>query len=383
MHEAFAAPRLKRVLVLVATVNMGGAEIQALRNCEVLLQAGHRVTLVTVFKTDKDFFADYLRALLVRYPGLEHASLLDYVPPPTVNWRTGLHKLTSGMPRLRKMLVSRQFDVLYTRSWPCSMLAWLAQLGLRHGPRLIFNEENSLRHNPSKLKGLLRLFLLNRAHAWLVPCHGLYKEAIALQVAPDRGDVLPNIVRMPEAFEPPDTEGRSLQIGFLGRLEAQKGLERLSDVLERVALAGGRFHVRIGGAGSQEAALREDLMARGLSARVTFLGPVRDLAAFFRTVDVLVLTSHYEGFANVLIEANAHGVPVVAMDAPHGPADIVSNGVNGFLVPNGDVVAMAECLRRTPAETFRHMATTSREVAERHFSLEAQAARWARLLSAS
>lgn len=374
---------LRRVLVFVATVHMGGAEIQALRNCEVLLRSGHQVTLVTVFRTERDFYADYLRQLLETYPGFAHTALLTYPPPPVPNLKTGLHKLTAGLYRLRRMITAGGFEVLYTRSWPCSLLAWLAQLGLARKPRLIFNEENSLRHNPSRLKGRLRMFLLNRAQDWLVPCHGLYQEALAMKADAERGDVLPNIVPMPELSAGGQAPGSTLRIGFLGRLEPQKGLERLVEVLARLERKGVDFEFKLAGAGSLDRWFRAEIERHELRPRVRYLGPVRDLAAYFGAIDVLVLTSHHEGFANVLIEANAYGVPVVAMNVPHGPADIVADGINGFLVPDGDVVAMAERLGRTPIEVFRSMGPACREVAARHYSLEAQAARWARLLAVS
>lgn len=69
---------------------------------------------------------------------------------------------------------------------------------------------------------------------------------------------------------------------------------------------------------------------------VQFRGNQKDVLPYLKDAGVLILTSKYEGFGMVLAEAVAQGVPVVSLDCPHGPAEIIENGVNGYLAEDFD-----------------------------------------------
>ena len=75
----------------------------------------------------------------------------------------------------------------------------------------------------------------------------------------------------------------------------------------------------------------------GVSDKVEFAGFKKDPSAYFCTADVFVLSSDYEGFGNVILEALGFGLPVVSTDCPHGPAEILAQGKYGKLVPTNDV----------------------------------------------
>jgi len=77
---------------------------------------------------------------------------------------------------------------------------------------------------------------------------------------------------------------------------------------------------------------------------VAFCGFQQNPFSFMAHSKVFVLSSHWEGFGNVIIEAMACGVPVISTNCPYGPNEIITNGVNGLLVPVGDTDAMAEAI---------------------------------------
>lgn len=83
-----------------------------------------------------------------------------------------------------------------------------------------------------------------------------------------------------------------------------------------------------------------------LSASVTFFEPVQTIQEKYMEASIMVLPSRSEGFGMVLIEAMSCGVPSIAFDCPHGPADIIRDGQDGLLVKNGDIVALADALNR-------------------------------------
>lgn len=84
-----------------------------------------------------------------------------------------------------------------------------------------------------------------------------------------------------------------------------------------------------------------------LAERVIFAGFRSDPTPFYKTADMFVLSSNYEGFGNVIVEAMACGVPVVSTDCPSGPAEILENGRFGQLTPVGDAGALSKAIADT------------------------------------
>ena len=105
----------------------------------------------------------------------------------------------------------------------------------------------------------------------------------------------------------------------------------------------------IAGVGALEAKLKAMAQALGVAARVRFLGWRTDPSALYRAADVCVFPSRYEPLGNVVIQAWAHGLPVVAA-ASQGPQALIEDGRDGLLVPVDDAPALAEGVRRLLAE---------------------------------
>lgn len=97
----------------------------------------------------------------------------------------------------------------------------------------------------------------------------------------------------------------------------------------------------VGDGGGREAllSLAQEL---GVTDRVIFAGFHPDPTPFYKTADLFVLSSNYEGFGNVIVEALATGTPVVSTDCPSGPAEILADGKYGRLVPVGDAEKLAK-----------------------------------------
>ena len=134
----------------------------------------------------------------------------------------------------------------------------------------------------------------------------------------------------------------SARIVTVGSLKAVKNHALLIRAFARVARPDARLMIVGGGArrGALEALARE----LGVNERVIFAGFHPDPTPFYRTADVFVLSSNYEGFGNVIVEALSCGIPVVSTDCPSGPAEILENGRFGRLVPVGDADALAQAI---------------------------------------
>lgn len=132
-------------------------------------------------------------------------------------------------------------------------------------------------------------------------------------------------------------------IGNAGRLVKQKGQEFLIDLAVRLDRAGVDFRIVIAGEGKLQAKLREYARQQGVSDRIMFAGFQRDMRAFMVSLDLFVLTSRWEGFGYVIVEAMMSEKPVVAFDLSSNP-EIIEHNRNGYLVPPFDLDALAEAV---------------------------------------
>lgn len=175
--------------------------------------------------------------------------------------------------------------------------------------------------------------------------------------------------------------GVSRVVVAAGRLSPEKGCDVLIAAAARVLTADRAAGVVLFGDGPERPRLER--MARGLGVTGRFVMPgfTRDLDRVVPWADVLALSSFTEGLPNVLLEASAAGVPVVAT-AVGGTPEVVADGETGYLIPAGDPGALAERVLRLlgDAGQRRRMGDAGRELMRSRFSFEAQAAAYIELL---
>jgi glycosyltransferase involved in cell wall biosynthesis len=131
--------------------------------------------------------------------------------------------------------------------------------------------------------------------------------------------------------------------GFVGRLSEEKGLTYLLEALGRHAPAGGRWRLLVVGDGPRRRELEEGAARAGIADRVVFAGFRSGASPWFSAMDAFVLPSLTEGTPMALLEAMAHRVPVIASAVGGVPA-VLSDRVNGLLVPPGDAGALSQAL---------------------------------------
>lgn len=131
-----------------------------------------------------------------------------------------------------------------------------------------------------------------------------------------------------------------------GRLSKQKGFVRLIPVWKQVAEAHPDWTLRIFGSGYQEDRLRSEIAASGLDGSIHLMGRSTRLYDEMRQASVFVMPSRFEGFPMILLEAMSCGLPPVVYDFPNGARELVTDGVNGRLVPDGDADGMARAVNQ-------------------------------------
>lgn len=248
----------------------------------------------------------------------------------------------------------------------------------RRGVAVIGNEQMHLaRRKPPKQRAIRRT---HRAlDAVVVLTETDRRQYLAALGSQARIVVIPNPVPAP-AGRRSDVSGTAVLAA--GRLTRQKGFDRLIPAFAEIVRQEPDWTLDICGRGSEHDSLQGLIAAHGIAESVRLRGAVRDMGREMEQASIFALSSRWEGFPVVLVEAMSKGLPVVSFDCPTGPADLVEHGKNGLLVADGDREAFAgallELIRDAPQR--RRFGAAAAERAEQ-FSLARIGARWEDLLA--
>lgn len=193
----------------------------------------------------------------------------------------------------------------------------------------------------------MRDFALARAERIVCPSAALRELALGWGVDAARIEVLPNPVQAPVLDDRDELRRRHGLEGptlvFAGRLAPQKSLEVTLEAVRRLQ----GVQLVLAGDGPEAERLRRLAHDLGLDGRVRFLGaqPRDTVLELLRAGDVAVLSSSWENFPHMVVEALAVGTPVIATDTG-GVGEILTDGRNGLLVPKQDPEALAATIRR-------------------------------------
>jgi len=306
---------------------MGGIEKASSNVANELCRRGHEIHLISIFQHAP--FFEVVPEVKVLYPpnNLNKAHLSSV---GTVTW-------------LRRTLRALKPDRVLVYGKFYGAMTALAMLGDKT-PLYLSERSSPFLRWPTKIRLFNQIAFFLRSPQGIISQTKLaeemqrsfYRSDVPFQVIPNSVD--PKFAKVVANGE------REPFILAVGRLNDHlKGFDLLLRALARCT-TGWPLHIAGGTEdGHKLTQLAEEL---GIRERVIFLGKVRNIESLLAKAGLFVIPSRSEGFPNALAEAMVAGVPSIAFDFHTGPRDLIEHNVNGLIVPDGDVEAMAEAIDR-------------------------------------
>ena len=340
-----------RITCIVPTLGGGGAERVMTHLCAGLLARGHEITLLTLNNDVPDFYPVPEGITRVRVQVNRAGDL---------GWWGRLGRMWRLCCVVRR---TKPETVINFRSLFGCWTAWWLRIPF------VFAEHTDIskvRLSKEELKR--RNFILKRAHA-VVVLSEKDKAYIAHHYPAWRAEVIYNPALRAKGSAKEDKphflDGR-YNVLAVGRLTRQKGFDRLLESWNLIRDEFPEWRLSVVGAGEEEANLKSLADTLDVLGSVNFVPPVKNMAAVYAHADVYAMSSRFEGFPMVLLEAMSAGLPAVSFIC-NGPDMIIRDGVDGFLVPQGDTDKLARRLAELMRDETkrREMGEKAKEVSHR------------------
>ncbi len=329
-----------RLLLVISGLGIGGAERVVVSLAEAWHSRGDDVTIFTL--NDSPVFYPLHSGIHRIGAGLASPSkgLLD-----------GIRANLRRMQVLRKFVTECAPDVVIGFMDRTNVLTICATLGLNI-PTIVCEHNDTGQLRIGAIWSLLRLITYPFASVVTFLTANVGQRWRPL--LRERAVVMPNPVVVGEqdgkvSFSHP----RNLIA--VGRLVSQKGFDLLLESFREVASKHKEWGLTILGEGELRPQLEAMVERLGLSSRVSLGGRVENPFAWLRLADLFVMPSRFEGFPCSLCEAMACGLPAISFDCDSGPRDIIREGVDGLLVPPGNVQKLVTAMDELMSNPERRM----------------------------
>lgn len=286
--------------------------------------------------------------------------------------------------RLSQVIEESRPDIIINAH--CPLVTWLLPFSHRSIPKVM-----EIHQSLQGLEVFDRQFMspmARRLHLWSIRwIYQRYDRFVVLTHgdmaawgSPSNARVIPNFANFVDGSHPLGTDCKTQkQILLLARLMPQKRIDLMMQVWALLAKDFPDWHVTVLGEGLSRSELEQLRHRLEIEDSFSMPGEVKEVKQELATSDIFCLTSEYEGFGIVVLEAQQMGLPVVAFRYV-GVDDLITDGENGYVVPFGDVHAYAERLRRlmSSAEERKRLAENGRASVQK-FDKECVMQRWVEL----
>lgn len=352
----------KKIAVLIANLaTPGGAEKVAADLINEFTRCGYEVTLIT-------FEATQQRVLQPKCTRHIHLPL----PSQQGGLMTQVMLLLKRARAFRQLFKQYEFDHIFSfleaANAPCALASQQSILSMHLDPKVMTHKEWLLvKYLYPRVKGVvavsqhMQALLQHRTGLKNLQCIYNPIDTSAIQQ---------------KAQEKPKLVDDEPFIVAVGRLTQQKRFDRLLDAYSHSGITH-QARLVIVGSGDKHHELEQKIETLGLQERVVLAGYQSNPYAYMQRALFLVMSSDHEGYPLTLLEALALQCPIVSVDCPTGPREIVQHEHNGLLTPPQDTTALAKAMQRliTEVELYKHLkANTQQSVVSNDIKLVAQ--RW-------
>lgn len=370
---------MKILYQIHSTYNPGGMERVLLNKVRYLVEEkGWDVTVVTTDQHDRPSFYPFPVVVEMIDLGVNYS---DDNGKPFVKKLMGYFRRRQvHKKRLKGVLQEIRPDVVDC-FYPgeCSFVP-----GLKDGSRKVMElHQSKLFHHQYNRSGLMGL--ADKVRAWMDErlVRKFDRFVVLTQEDMQMWGEMPGIRVIPNAanfIAEKYSDCSAKRVIAVGRLDYQKSFDRLIQVWEKVHQQMPDWRLDIFGQGEWQEMLQGMIDERGLQETVKLNGPTKNIGQEYSESSMIVMSSHYEGFPMVMIEAMACGLPAVSFDFKCGPRDIIKEGENGLVVKDGDIDGLAKTMMTLMRddELRRKMGENAKRVVET-FSEAKVMDKWVRL----
>jgi glycosyltransferase involved in cell wall biosynthesis len=329
-----SSTRSIKVLFIASNLMAGGIQRQLVYLMKGLMERGITVSLLVL---------DPVGEFVDEIPG----GIKVYCPKSSKPKKQPLRGVWK-LKEIIKVVRAEKPDVLYSRHWPTKVPTAFAGRLLKKN--VVFSDGDGLTSwtGVSRMNSYLRNIAFRLADVIVAVSQGVANdfERFSKVKVIHNGLDLEGIEKKSreEVLHPWFNETEPIVVA-VGRLVSQKAFSYL---LEAVKLVNKKIPLRLLmiGDGEFKGDLKKQAEELGIRDKVDFIGVKKNPFAYMARCDLFVLSSLYEGFPNVLVEAMALGLPVISTNCPHGPSEIIEDGRSGILVPVENSQAIAEAMLR-------------------------------------
>lgn len=283
----------------------------------------------------------------------------DLVPEGVRLFDLKAKRTRNSLLPLARYLKKEAPDYLISSLGPQNVIAVLAKMLARSPARVYVTQHNALTREARH--GTVQEKLIPYAYRWVLPradgviavSKGIARDIEASTGFPSsRVNVIYNPAHIEHAPPPPLPEWLHEKrfILSVGRMVQQKAFDDLIRAFGLVHSQIPELNLVIAGVGPQQEQLETLVQSLGLSGYVHFPGFTKFPATYMNAAELFVMSSRFEGFGNVLVEALSAGLPIVSTNCDFGPSEILEDGKYGRLTPVGDVDALATAIEASLAE---------------------------------
>ena len=366
----------KNIMILVSAMNLGGAQRVVSILCDHWSKNGYTVTLISTFTGAN--IDHYKVNENVTLKSLRNSSFLP---------RNKILNLLGKLTQLRKIIKDQNPHIVISFLTRVNIATVLSTIGLKTS--IIICERT-----------WTPFATLNKNFFWMYRL--LFRNIKKIIVQTDESkiwlssyfpgiqtDVIPNPVSYPlplqmgQMLMPHELSHRDRKIILAcGRLHKYKQFDLLINAFSKIEEKYHDWDLIILGEGEERLNLEKLLKKLDINDRIFLPGSAGNMSEWYERADLFVLSSHVEGFPNVLLEAMSYGLPCISFDCDTGPRDMIQHQINGILVnPDHKEKGLIQALENMISdESYRNKIADNAMLIREKYSIESIMKRWNNIL---